>query len=130
MPSDTIYSGKIAYSRINLGKGSYVKDNKFDIDEDPFAYTLGLTKLLPKKDPSGRPKPTEDKLPNAFDDTKPVRDSERPNLTDLAEYGYGFWLRYLHAYPKRLLRGISESWYFVARVTKNNPYDNVRMGDR
>ncbi len=26
MPSDTFYSGKLAYTRINLGKSSYVKD--------------------------------------------------------------------------------------------------------
>jgi hypothetical protein len=32
MPSDTFYSGKIAYSRVNLGSGAYVKDNKFDLD--------------------------------------------------------------------------------------------------
>ena len=85
---------------------------------------------MPKRDPSGRPKPNEDKLVSAFDDTKPLVDNERPNLSELSEYGYGFWLRYLHAYPKRVLRGISDAWYFVARLTKNNPYDNVRMGDR
>lgn len=48
MPTDTFYSGKIAYSRINLGPNAYVKanDNKFDLPEDPFAYNLGLEKLL------------------------------------------------------------------------------------
>jgi len=40
------------------------------------------------------------------------------------------WIRYLTAWPKRMLRGLSDPWYFVARLTKNNPYENVGMGDR
>jgi hypothetical protein len=49
---------------------------------------------------------------------------------NLEEYGYGFWMRFLTAYPERLLSGKSEPWYFIARLTKNDPYDNTRMGDR
>lgn len=60
----------------------------------------------------------------------PVDKEEHDNLKDLEEYGYGFWLRFLTAYPKRLLNGKNAPWYFVARLTMHKNYDNIRMGDR
>lgn len=58
-------------------------------------------------------------------------DVQKPDLpANLEEYGFGFWMRFLTAYPVRLVNGKNEPWYFVARLTKNNPYDNIRMGDR
>ena len=39
-------------------------------------------------------------------------------------------MRYLISYPSRLLNGKNAAWYFVARLTSNNPYDDVGMGDR
>jgi hypothetical protein len=36
---------------------------------------------------------------------------------ELEEYGYGFWARYLTAYPTRLIAGKNAPWYFVARLT-------------
>jgi len=46
------------------------------------------------------------------------------------EYGYGFWMRFLTTYPKRLINGKNGPWYFVARLTSNKPHDDVGMGDR
>lgn len=28
------------------------------------------------------------------------------------------------------MKGISKPWYFISRLTKNDPYDNINMGDR
>lgn len=49
---------------------------------------------------------------------------------DMVEYGYGFWLRFLTAYPKRMLVGKQAPWYIVSRMTKNKPYADVGLGDR
>ena len=49
---------------------------------------------------------------------------------NLVEYGYGFWARFLTAFPTRLINGKNQPWYFVSRLTTNEEYDNVRMGDR
>ena len=46
------------------------------------------------------------------------------------EYGYGFWARFLTAYPERLLNGKNAAWYFMARLTKNEKNGNTEMGDR
>ncbi|CAK59383.1 unnamed protein product (macronuclear) [Paramecium tetraurelia] len=46
------------------------------------------------------------------------------------EYGYGYWIRWLTRWPQKQMKGISEPWYFISRLTKNDPYDNINMGDR
>jgi hypothetical protein len=51
-------------------------------------------------------------------------------LDDVREYGYGFWMRYLTTYPVRLVSGKKDPWYFVSRLTKNDPYGNTALGDR
>ncbi len=51
-------------------------------------------------------------------------------LKDVKEYGYGFWLRFLSRHPVPLLPGKNAPWYFVSRLTRNLPYDNINMGDR
>lgn len=51
-------------------------------------------------------------------------------LGSAIEYGYGFWSRWLTRWPDSLLKGASEPWYFISRLTNNDPYDNIRMGDR
>jgi len=53
-----------------------------------------------------------------------------PDIKDLQEYGYGFWVRFMTTYPSRLPNGKNAPWYFLSRLTKNNPYNNVDMGDR
>jgi hypothetical protein len=72
----------------------------------------------------------EKEVPNSFDDRAPKVDNQSPDLKDLVEYGYGFWARFLTAYPDRLLSGKNAAWYFIARLTVNKNFDNVRMGDR
>jgi hypothetical protein len=50
---------------------------------------------------------------------------------DMAEYGYGLWLRFLVSYPKRLLLGgKSAPFYFVARLSKNKQPGDLALGDR
>lgn len=63
---------------------------------------------------------------------KAVIDSvvEGEDLEDGSEYGYGFWMRFLTRYPVPLYEGKKAPWYFVSRLTKNNPYKNVGLGDR
>ena len=39
-------------------------------------------------------------------------------------------MRFLTAYPIRLISGKNAPWYFVVRLTVNINYDNTRMGDR
>ena len=39
-------------------------------------------------------------------------------------------MRFLTAYPDRLLNGKNAPWYFVSRLTSNMNYKNIEMGDR
>ena len=39
-------------------------------------------------------------------------------------------MRFLTAYPKRMINGKNQPWYFVSILTTNENYDNIRMGDR
>ena len=50
-------------------------------------------------------------------------------MNGVKEYGYGFWTRWLTKFPD-VLTGVTEPWYFVSRLTTNDPYDNIRFGDR
>lgn len=38
---------------------------------------------------------------------------------NLAEYGFGFWFRFLNEYPTRLVKGKADPWYFMARMSMN-----------
>lgn len=49
---------------------------------------------------------------------------------DLNEYGYGYWLRFLTTYPKRMLVGKQAPWYIVSRLTSNEKNGDAGMGDR
>ena len=68
--------------------------------------------------------------PSGINDTKPKVNIEEKKDADLTEYGYGFYARFLTAYPTRLLSGKDAAWYFVSRLTKNTPNGNAGMGDR
>jgi hypothetical protein len=127
------YSGRIGYFRVVLGKGAFNSGKKFDDEEDPWGYVIGFNKLVKETvddDEEEPPKPTDDVIESQWDKNDPALDKEHPNLGDLKEYGYGFWLRFLTTYPNRLPSGKNAAWYFVARLTKHKEYDNVRMGDR
>jgi hypothetical protein len=127
------YSGRIGYFRAVFGKGAFNSGKKFDDEEDPWCYVIGFNKLVKETvddDEEEPPKPTDDVIESQWDKNDPALDKEHPNLGDLVEYGYGFWLRFLTTYPKRLISGKNAPWYFVARLTKHKEYDNVRMGDR
>lgn len=52
------------------------------------------------------------------------------DLKDSSEYGYGFWLRFMTRHPNPLFDGLTEPFYFVARLTENVPYKNTNLGDR
>jgi hypothetical protein len=39
-------------------------------------------------------------------------------------------MRFLTTYPTRLWAGKNAPWYFLARLTKNNPNDDIGFGDR
>lgn len=66
------------------------------------------------------------------DSKKPAVETDTPQseVESAKEYGYGFWLRFLTTHPVRLVNGKNAPWYFVSRLTSNNPYDDVGMGDR
>ena len=54
----------------------------------------------------------------------------RDQLIDVSEYGYGFWLRFMTRYPTQMFHGRTASFYFVSRLTENNPFGNTAVGDR
>jgi hypothetical protein len=90
---------------------------------------------LLKKPDTKKPQPLTDEtglkqLPNAHNDNNPKGVKEFNSEVPFVEYGYGFWARFLTAYPVQLPTGKSAPWYFMARLTSNENYDNVRMGDR
>lgn len=101
MASDTYYSGKIGYVRIVYGKGAY--QNKIIEDEDDsFGFAIGF-KDFGSEEEDKTPKPIDDEVhKSAFDELKPVIEKENDSIPDLEEYGYGFWARFLTAYPKRM----------------------------
>jgi hypothetical protein len=74
----------------------------------------------------------DQKLPASQDGVavlvKDVPTQELP--TNLLEYGYGFWLRYLTTYPTRQWSGKNAPFYFVSRLTSNNPNGDKDFGDR
>ena len=49
---------------------------------------------------------------------------------NIRDYGYGFWLRFLHTYPTRLWSGKNAPWYFTSRLTVNENYQDAEFGDR
>lgn len=49
---------------------------------------------------------------------------------NIRDYGYGFWLRFLHTYPSRLWNGKNAPWYFTSRLTINENYQDAEFGDR
>jgi hypothetical protein len=67
----------------------------------------------------------------AFD--KPAVADIKVNQADLKvarDYGYGYWMRFLTRYPTPMISGKIQPWYFISRLTRNNPYGNVEIGDR
>ena len=50
--------------------------------------------------------------------------------SDLNQYGYGFWMRYLTRYPFYQWAGKNQAWYAVSRLSLNNPGADIGMGDR
>ncbi len=77
-------------------------------------------------------KKVEGVIDSPHDSPKGAVEAEIPKAAVEAarEYGYGFWMRFLTTYPKRLINGKNGPWYFVARLTSNKPYDDIGMGDR
>jgi hypothetical protein len=114
-----------------MGAGAFRAKDDFVHPNDIFGLNSGNTKL------KGVPtdvKPAEVKgLTDAPSDAKkPIVEYDTPSKdVDAAkEYGYGFWMRFLTTHPIRLINGKNAPWYFVARLTLNNPYDDIGMGDR
>ncbi|CAD8140693.1 unnamed protein product [Paramecium octaurelia] len=125
------HSGKIGYFNFNAGEGSFVTGNKFDHPKDIFGFSIGSDKLLTQKDAELKPGvPVTEQLANGSEDKKPVIEKDLNADRNLEEYGYGFWMRFLTAYPARLISGKNQPWYFVSRLTQHDQYDNIRMGDR
>jgi hypothetical protein len=75
-----------------------------------------------------KPKPTEQLVDNTPE--KPAKEIEKPNLSTPKEYGYGFWIRFITLYPTRLENCLENTFYFIARLSKNNPSGNTDLGDR
>lgn len=55
---------------------------------------------------------------------------KKEELKEARDYGYGFWMRFLTRHPVPLLEGKNQPWYFVSRLARTDPYDNIRIGDR
>jgi hypothetical protein len=48
----------------------------------------------------------------------------------MTEYGYGYWLRFMVAYPKRMIDGKNAPWYIISRMSKNKQGSDIGVGDR
>ena len=48
----------------------------------------------------------------------------------LFEYSFGFFARFLTAYPTKLLSEKNTPRCFLTRLTKNNPSKNMSLGNR
>lgn len=112
-----------------MGRGAFRDGTDFNHPEDIFGFGKAGVLAPPvsevKNDSDGvLSVPFDGDSPfDKFTDTDGV-----PNK--ITEYGYGFWLRFLTTYPKRLWNGKNQAWYFVARLTRNQPYGDAGMGDR
>ena len=73
-----------------------------------------------------------DSLLSAAFDGNAVVDTvlSKSDLKDVTEYGYGFWFKFMTRYPSQLLSGKKDPWYHVSRLTSNDPYDDLKFGDR
>lgn len=117
------FNGKIANFRILLCTGAY--DIKYPPGPDP------KTPVVPPK-----PEPTciegVSAIADAAFDKPAVADIQlkQEQLKDVQEYGFGYWLRFLSRHPVPLLSGKNQAYYFISRLTRNNPYTDVQMGDR
>lgn len=90
----------------HLGEGSFVKDFKFgDIANDPFAFKKGLANLFKDEVVLNPGEPNKEVFSNGFQDAKPKIEKDFGDNKDLDEYGYGFWARFLTAYPQQLISG-------------------------
>jgi hypothetical protein len=66
--------------------------------------------------------------PVGFDATQPIAEQELNG--NFKSYGFGFWMRWTQRYPSALHHGATDDKYFIARLTENNPYSDVDIGDR
>ena len=85
------------------------------------------------EDRRGKYESKDDEIFDSGATSKPAVDVNVPpeNMSkDKSEYGYGFWFRFLTTYPDRLNPGKNAPWYFLSRLTVNNPYSDIGMGDR
>lgn len=111
------FNGKIAYVNFNLGKGSFRKGNNFAHDDDVFGFAVGSKELFQPTKPGAVPEVDKSLKESKSTDAQTVLDTVGKDNDELSEYGYGFWLRFLTAFPERLLNGKNQPWYFVSRLT-------------
>jgi hypothetical protein len=71
----------------------------------------------------------------ASEDSEPIThewedgDTPETNIDGLSEYAFGFWFRYLTAYPQHLYE--KPQWLQLARLTSNKDVeDATKTGDR
>jgi hypothetical protein len=121
------YSGRLSNLKLILCDGAF--DPKYPTDPKPPVTP-------PPPPPPPEPEPTCNEGSSSIADAafnKPaVADIKvtEENLKDAKDYGYGYWLRFLSRHPAPMVNGKNQPWYFVSRLTRNNPYDNVGLGDR
>jgi len=99
------FSGKVAYVNFNVGKGSFKKGNDFTDDGDNFGFSLGAKELFKPVKPEALPAPDNSVHESKTSEPNPKVDKTGKEDDELKEYGYGFWMRFLTAYPERLLSG-------------------------
>ncbi|CAK86297.1 unnamed protein product (macronuclear) [Paramecium tetraurelia] len=65
-----------------------------------------------------------------FDNLNPVYEEKRENSSNFKEYGYGYWAKFLLAYPKFLTNGKNEEYYFVSRLSADYLNQSKAMESR
>lgn len=113
------FNGKVAYTSFNAGEGAYRRGTDFAHPSDIFRMDKGTSNLFPKGDPSKPAVDEKGELPNAFNNNAPRIDKVMTGADTVQEYGYGYWARFLTAYPERLIYGKNAPWYFMSRLTVN-----------
>lgn len=124
------YNGYMASVNVNLGEGAFRIGKDFDTKDDVFGVGIGVTLRKEEASRTDDEKDVEESASSQSGTAAVTLSFGNDATVGLEEYGYGFWLRFLTTYPERLIQGKKAPWYFLARLTNKEKYDDVTMGDR
>jgi hypothetical protein len=129
-PFHTPFNGKIAYFEVLVGSTAF-HEKEYDVVN---SFVLGSAEFTPKTAIIWNYE-EEVVAIAASEDSEPIThewedgDTPETNIDGLSEYAFGFWFRYLTAYPQHLYE--KPQWLQLARLTSNKDVeDATKTGDR